>query len=139
MSIPKSIPMSTSTSLAEKLAAIKEANNPSLTSSSNAPTPLATYLVIYNKSGEGYTNYMQGAKALATYLAPIDIPDVSNIPEGRLPKYIPDLINSYALDRLVRVLLPPETYADFNDWLRDSNKLEKIIIYLTIKDILPDL
>ena len=66
------------------------------------PTSLATYLYIYTHSfSECYTNYMEGANALAKYLAPIDIKIVS------YP--VPDILCSYELTELARVLRPQAT------------------------------
>ena len=63
------------------------------------PTPLACYLYIYNHSfSECYVNYMEGAKILAKYLAPIDIPIATTT--------IPNIFVSYELVELARVLLP---------------------------------
>jgi len=63
------------------------------------PTPLATYLYIYtNCDYEAYLNYMEGAIALAKYLAPIDIQIVTAI--------VPDMLASYELTELARVLKP---------------------------------
>ena len=68
------------------------------------PTPLATYLYIYtHASYDSYINYMEGAKALAKYLAPIYI--------GNLVYdfVIPDMLASYELMELAKVLQPHTT------------------------------
>ncbi len=66
------------------------------------PTPLATYLHIYNHSRyESYISYMEGAKALAKYLSPIDI-QVSNTT-------VPQILVSYDLVEIARVLEPHTT------------------------------
>lgn len=63
------------------------------------PTPLATYLYIYNYAQyECYIDYMKGAKALAKYLAPIDIKGIDII--------IPDLLVSYDLQEIAKLLQP---------------------------------
>ena len=68
------------------------------------PTPLATYLYIYtHASYECYINHMEGAKALAKYLAPIDI-DIQIIVSA-----MPDILCSYELVSLAKVLKPHTT------------------------------
>lgn len=63
------------------------------------PTPLATYLYIYTHAHhEAYIDYMEGARALAKYLAPIDIEKI-NIE-------IPDILASYDLQQVAKVLQP---------------------------------
>lgn len=66
------------------------------------PTPLATFLCIYTHAHhECYINYIEGAKALARYLAPIDIQIVNSA--------IPDMLASYELQELAKVLKPHTT------------------------------
>ncbi len=63
------------------------------------PTPLATYLYIYSYASlECYINYMEGAIALAKYLAPIDI-QAGNFA-------VPDILASYELMELASILKP---------------------------------
>ena len=63
------------------------------------PIPLSTYLYIYNHAQhEAYIDYMAGAKALVEYLTPIAIPKI-NIE-------IPDILVSYDLQQLAKVLQP---------------------------------
>ena len=67
-----------------------------------APTPLATFLYIYNHaSHEVYINYMEGARALAEFLAPIDV--------ARIDITIPDILVSYDLQQIAIVLKPHTT------------------------------
>ncbi len=67
------------------------------------PTSLAVFLYIYtHASYDCYIDHMAGAKALARYLAPIDIPVVSTIP-------VPDILVSYELQELAKVLKPHTT------------------------------
>ena len=64
-----------SLSLAEKIARVRELTNTSSKSEDKTPTPLWVFLHLYNKaSHECYISYMEGAKLLADYLAPIEIP-----------------------------------------------------------------
>lgn len=70
---------------------------------SRTPTPLATYLYIYNHASyECYINYMEGAKTLAKYLAPIDI-------NYKAVSILPDILCSYELIGLTKVLQPHTT------------------------------
>lgn len=111
--------------ISSQLAALREKSNPSTTSDSKSSTPLATYLAIYNKSSyECYTSYMEGARVLYKWLSPIDIPE---IPEDKLPKQIPGLFNTYAIQQLAKILAP-------NDLARQSY-LIKLITYITVNQI----
>jgi hypothetical protein len=65
----------------------------------STPTSLDTYLYIYNYARiECYISYMAGAKALARYLAPIDIKEIHAT--------VPDMLVSYELTELAKVLQP---------------------------------
>lgn len=122
-------------SLSSRLATIRENSNKSLKSDlATISTPLSAYIAIYNRSKkEGYANYMQGAKALYSYLSPIDIPD---IPIESLPSYIPDIIHRYEVDRLANILAPKESFASIDQWLAERKRVERLIVYYTARDIL---
>jgi hypothetical protein len=61
------------------------------------PTPLASYLHIYQASYPlCYTDYMQGAAALAAYLAPIEI----HTPIHTIPR----MLRNYELHQLAKTL-----------------------------------
>lgn len=66
------------------------------------PTPLATYLHIYAQATTAcYIDYMEGAKILAKYLAPIDIKETTSV--------VPDILSSYELHELAKALIPHTT------------------------------
>lgn len=66
------------------------------------PTPLSTFLYIYaHAHHECYINYMEGAKALAKYLAPIAIEETDII--------VPDILSSYDLHQVAVALIPHTT------------------------------
>ena len=64
------------------------------------PTPLATYMHIYiSACNSCYMNYMLGARMLARYLAPIDIPAPTIATSA-----IPDMLVSYELQEIAKIL-----------------------------------
>ena len=68
------------------------------------PTPLSTFLHIYTHAEtECYINYMEGAKALAKYLAPIEVTTGAWIDTSFK---MPDLLASYDLYELAKILKP---------------------------------
>lgn len=82
-----------------KLAKLKELHDPEPRSSSKG-APLITYLTLYAKSRRAsYINYMEGAKALYFWLAPLEI---------ILPKVYsyPDLLRSYESKELAKIIAP---------------------------------
>lgn len=128
--------------LSEKLDKLREKvkaeSNPSPISELTNPTPLATYISIYNKSkGIARLEHMKGADLLATYLAPIVIPTLLNIV---LPKYIPATFNRNEIRALAQnVIGTLDKHLD--DPAGYSILLErtmKVIVYLTAKEILGD-
>jgi len=61
------------------LSSLRESVNTSVRSEVKSSTPLATFLHIYNSAWrECYTDYMEGAKVLASFLAPIEIPNTKS-------------------------------------------------------------
>lgn len=119
--------MSLAATLAARLAALKEQNNTSVTSSAaSTPTSIEVFIRLYNKAGaEGYIDYMRGAKALAAYLSPIYVP--SSVPLV-LPALRPRLIHSYELLELAKLLSPITGV--------EVNTLARVILYYTAKHIL---
>ncbi len=74
------------------------------------PTSLATFLYIYtHASHECYIDYMAGARVLASYLAPIDLCMDTHLDMDRVSLIIPDLLVSYELMELAKVLQPHTT------------------------------
>ena len=110
-------------------------NTSSLSEAANTPTPLATFLAIYNKAGrEGYNDYMQGAKALYKYLSPIIIPV---IPEAdKLPDTMPAIFHGYEVNQLVAILAPIDKQDSIENWLEYAAIVRKTIIYLTLTEYL---
>jgi len=86
---------------------------------SRLPTSLATFLYIYNyASHDCYINFMEGAKALAKYLAPIKVVGIDIT--------IPDILMSYDLQQIAIVLKPHTTIP------LSTNQIENAIYeYLT--------
>ena len=86
--------------LSERMSKLKEENNISSTSDDKTPTPLWVFLYICEKSDRAYyTEYMAGAKALAKYLAPIEIHPMPQ-------KSPPDMLRSYETQELARIISP---------------------------------
>ena len=81
---------------------------------SRSPTPLATYMYLYEKAQrQCYIDYMEGAELLAAYLRPINIP---------MTHYaIPRMLRSYELNELAKILIRyssntlPVTYQQAED------------------------
>lgn len=122
--------------LTERLAALREKVDTSIVSDSKAPTPLSTYLAIYNRaSGKAscYTDYMRGAKALHKWLSPVIIPEID---PALLPDYIPAIFHKYEIDQLALILLPYDKSLGMEYHLARQAYLRKVIVYLTLKDIM---
>lgn len=120
-------------SLAERMKQLRENNNTTSISDATNSTSLETFLCLYNKSGyECALDFMRGAELLHEYLSPIVIPD---IPETELPKYTPALFNRYQIDRLANIFYPLCSKLEIEDRLAKISYLERVIIYLTCKEI----
>ena len=121
-------------SLAERMAALRENNNfsPIDADWADAPTSLATFLTIYNKTGtECYIEYMQGAKALIAFLSPIEIPEIDAGFLATLPK--PSsiaMVDGYHMYQLAKLLAGGPTE------LKQIAYIEKVILYLTCRHML---
>jgi hypothetical protein len=89
-----------STSLLERMAAIRENSNMSTSSEAVNPTRLEDFIRIYNKSRECYTDYMKGAKLLYEYLSPIEIPNTLIFTNSDTPA----LLHAYELGRLAEIV-----------------------------------
>lgn len=133
--------MTLSAALKERLATVRKVvtyNHSPISELTDTPTPLATYIKIYNKSrGIGRMEHMKGADLLATYLAPIVVPSVLDIV---LPKYIPATFDINEIRILAQNVIGtldkhtghPREYTALLD------RTMKIIVYLTAKEILGD-
>jgi putative effector of murein hydrolase len=87
------------------------------------PTPLAIYLILYRKSrGISYQKYMEGARLLRDWLAPIELPE--HIPA--LPRN--SLLPSYETAELATVLAGVAYGPEHTAWLA-------AIIYLEIQEL----
>ena len=126
-----------SLSLAERLAQLRENTNTSMISDCTIPTPLSTYLSIYNRAtlyeGRCYTDYMAGAKILYKYLSPIEVPVIS---EDLLPTHIPALFHRYEIGQLAQIIAPRKDHNDIDNWFAYIDIVERTIIYLTMKDVI---
>jgi hypothetical protein len=85
------------------------------------PTPLASYLHIYNATSRlCYLDYMTGATLLAQYLAPIYIPPASYT--------IPRMLRNYELYELAKILIRyssnPLTYQQAEDSIYEYYTLQ---------------
>jgi len=136
-------------SLSERLAALRETANTSARSSSNNPTPLSVYLTIYNKArdisgtinGDCYKNYMEGAKLLRDWLAPIDLAEVElSACRPLSARSIPAIVHSYEVHKIADVLVPApiSSSLEFYQCLARRNKLTSAIIYLSLKEFCND-
>lgn len=115
--------------LQDRLAALREGANTSVTSDATNPTSLETFVRLCNKAGsECFLDYMKGAKALYKYLSPVQT-DVTIFFDGPDPSAVPGLVNAYALDQLTRIV-SGETYGPGYMYCRNC------IIYYTAKHIL---
>ncbi len=118
--------------LALRLAALREGSNKSSVSEASNTTPLEAYVRLYNKAkgsedggGSCYTNYMEGAKFLYSYLSPIEVP--SDIVFNSTP--IPALVSGYELGEIAKILTG-ETYGNNHAYVCS------LITYYTAKHIL---
>lgn len=116
--------------LAERIAALRLASDDSTVSDATNPTSLEVFVRIYNKcKGEGscYTDYMEGAKLLYTYLSPIEIPHLMLSARPKLPA----LCDGYATQQLVKIVAGNMQAADFN-------YIHNLVVYYTAKHILEE-
>tara|TARA_R110000851_G_scaffold141654_1_gene279633 strand:- start:63 stop:455 length:393 start_codon:yes stop_codon:yes gene_type:complete len=95
-----------SLSIAERIAAVREKHNTSyLSDAANSATSsksftLKDYVYLYNKAGyECYIDYMEGAKALYSFMSPVKIPETTyNITIS------PKLLDLYAIGQLAKIV-----------------------------------
>lgn len=112
-------------------AALKAAVNTSVLSKDRTPTPLATFLLIYTKANdECYVDYMEGAKRLIKYLAPIEIDDYYSDAK------IPGLLSGYESYELAKLLTPMVSGENIEEYLPRLNRTSRAIM-LTMLDLLP--
>ena len=123
--------------LSNRLAALRESSNTSITSEIKTPTPFITFLLAYLKSrDESYKEYMLGAKLLYKYLAPIDIPKISVMPT---PIYS-NIFHKYEIQELAKILcefnLLGKTDSECAIQLTEVNYIINLIMYTSCKIIL---
>ena len=119
--------------LQERMAALRERSNTSVTSDDKTPTPLWTYLYIYAQAQrECYTPYMGGAKALLKYLEPLSFP---NIPDIEKNYRVNGLLNCYELEELAKVFVG---YKELKQ-LPELRTMSKVILYSLINEVNPRL
>lgn len=93
--------------------ALRERLNTSSKSNATNTTSLHTYLSIYDKAttlsgkSECYLNYMEGARVLADWLAPIEFPPIEEVGT------VPDILRTYELCQLAKILSRPDITTSF--------------------------
>ena len=141
--------MDLSITLSERLNKLRESTDTSMVSTDLSPTPLSTFITLYNKAtdiyhpdpnvpiikGSCYTNYMEGAKILYKWLSPVTIPEID---PALLPSYTPELLDSYAINQLCDIITPysQKTYPNIQDYFILHKHLKRVIVYLTMQDIM---
>lgn len=117
--------------LMKRLKQLRETTDTSVTSECKSPTSLETFLRIYNKcrDGECYTDYMEGAKLLHSYLSPISIP-----PDLVVNSFMPALFHAYEVQQLAKILAGKEGYKNPN-----FNYIRNCIGYYTAKHIMEEI
>ena len=105
----------------------------------HSPTPLWVFLHIYEKAHrECYINYMRGAVALHNYLTnnreiPLEIPQYESL------LTIPRILGSYEVELLAKIILglyPRRNRKEYDGWLSDLRKMERIIFTTFLRDSL---
>ena len=121
--------------LAARIAALRESSDTSTVSASTNTTPLETYVRLYNKArgseqggGSCYTNYMEGAKLLYTYLSPISV-DHSMVFKS---SPMPEVFHAYEVQRLTEILAGGMQAENFN-------YIANCVIYYTAKHVIEDM
>jgi len=119
------------------LSSLRELLNTSPLSRSRKPTPLATYLIVIAKSNRAYySNGMEGAKSLATYLAPIEFP-VEKYPAIDDSYNVPDYLVSYELQQLAKILTPPFPGEAIEDRVARIQRTQRAILITTYNEVIP--
>ncbi len=100
------------------------------------PTPLATYLHILARADtECYIDYLAGARALAAYLAPLELP-VSTYPEITDNSYnYTALLGGYYIQELARMLADSGYIPGCND----RNIITRAILIVTLSEVVPSI
>jgi len=122
-------------SLADRLEQLKQEADTSSTSSSKRPNTLKDFLYIVCFSNRAYySNNMEGAKALADYLAPISVTSYV----GSDDKYnVPDYLLSYELQQLAKILDPYISPDITVPELQRLRRVERQILITTYHEVIP--
>ena len=85
------------------------------------PTSLADLLFMYSKAEDlCYVDFMEGAKALVTFMAPIEIPVISS--RIRLP----ELLGGYAASELATIIAPHSKRA--SPYIEQQNVIREPVV-----------
>jgi len=127
-------------SLVDRLAALREKeialeNKDPRSELAATPTPLSTFLYIFNRAGPltGLYNYLPTINALVAWLAPIEIPTIE---DSDLPTYIPSLVSPPLLHDLAVAIRPTIPCEDIMQLSARHNRIKRTIVYLTLKEVL---
>ena len=125
-------------SLAERLASIRENANTSPRSETIEATPLRTFLFLYTKANtECYEEYMEGAKALYKYLAPLYFPYIPAIYNIDCP--VPSLLRGYESLELAKVITPRLPEDSLEVYLAKLSLADRAIMFSMFIEVLPEL
>lgn len=107
---------------------------------SRQPSPLSLFLTIYCKANrECYMEYMRGAKALLAWLGEIDYP-TDRYPEILNPNFrVPNLLRSYPLNELAKMLEPYEKYNNMDEYYRANVIAQNAIYFVMSREVIIEL
>lgn len=110
--------------LQQRMADLKSKHDHKVRSDDKTPTPLSAFLRIYLKAEhECYIDYMRGARLLADYLSPIEIPATTPFP------HVPQLFRTYDIAELAAHLA-----TDRND-LAEVRAIENAMIITYVESV----
>ena len=118
------------------------ARDPNPRSELDTPTSLATFLLIYSRAEhECYVDYMQGAKDLAEWLAPIEYPDFAFIDD----RYkVPSLLKGYSSIQIAEIiskstLVEGDNSKVIEEKLAKRARAERAVLASMFRQVLPEL
>lgn len=121
--------------LADRLASLRASTDRSIKhkDTANTPFPLDKFLLLYTKGHkECFVEYMQGAKALYEWLAPLEFPDY---PDIDCNFKIPPLLMGYDSQQVAGIVSEYRKNYD----LALFHRAERAILISMYKDVLPEL
>jgi len=126
-------------SLAKRMLELKENSNTSPLSLSRESTPLKYFLYIYTQANsECYRDYMQGAKALYKFLAPVEFPDFTAIDENY---NVPRILQTYEMQEIAKILatqfLVPN--APLEERLKVEARCMRAILHTMYREVLVEI